>query len=218
MATKTNKLVEEIKKDYENRKELRSNVERNWLLNINFLVGNQHSCIMPSGQIENQAKDFYWQEREVFNHIAPIVETRLSKFGSLKGSVTVRPASSDLEDIRTAKFSTSLIKSVEENKNMSKLSNLATFWSEVCGTAFYKICWSDKKGAIIGKKDNDTVYEGDIEISVCSPYEVYPDSLACSTLEECASLIYAKAYPVDSIESNWGVKLLGRDISTINMD
>lgn len=218
MAKNTKELIEEIKKDYESRKEARVNVERNWLLNINFLVGNQYSNIMPNGQIETRTKDFYWQEREVYNHIAPIIETRLSKFANLKGNVTVRPASKEDEDINAAKFSTSLIKSVEDSNNMSSLVNESTFWSEVCGTAFYKIAWAENKGRVIGEKEGRQYFEGDVEISVCSPYEIYPDNLACSTIDECASIIYAKAFPIETIENVWGVKVNGREISTINMD
>lgn len=215
---KKNKLVEEVLLDFENRKEQRRNIERNWLLNINFLLGNQHSYILPNGEITTRSKDYFWQEREVYNHIAPIIETRLSKFGSLKASVSVRPASGDLGDINCAKFATSLIKSVEENLGMSALVDKATFWSELTGTAFYKIAWASSKGKKIGIKDDKAVYEGDVEISVCSPYEIYPDSLSCGDIDECSSIIHAKAYPVSVIENLWGVKLEGKEINVMNLD
>lgn len=215
---KKNKLVEEVLLDFENRKEQRRNIERNWLLNINFLLGNQHSYILPNGEITTRSKDYFWQEREVYNHIAPIIETRLSKFGSLKASVSVRPASGDLGDINCAKFATSLIKSVEENLGMSALVDKATFWSELTGTAFYKIAWASSKGKKIGVKDDKPIYEGDVEISVCSPYEIYPDSLSCGDIDECSSIIHAKAYPVSVIENLWGVKLEGKEINVMNLD
>jgi hypothetical protein len=218
MTKKINKLVEEVRSDYEARKEMRRNIEKNWLLNINFLVGNQYSYILPNGELTTLNKDYFWQEREVYNHIAPIIETRLSKFGGLKARVTVRPATSDLRDVNTAKFSTALLKSVEENLGFSKLITQATYWSEVTGTAFYKVNWKDNKGREIGVDEENILYEGDVEISVCSPYEIYPDNLSCSCLEECSSIIHAKAYPVSAIENLWGVKLEGKEISVINMD
>jgi hypothetical protein len=215
---KKNKLVEEVIKDFENRKEQRRNIERNWLLNINFLVGNQHSYILPNGEITTQSKEYFWQEREVYNHIAPIIETRLSKFGSLKANVSVRPASGDLSDINCAKFATSLLKSVEESMELSSLIDKATFWSELTGTAFYKIAWSNAKGKKIGIKDDKEIYEGDVELSVLSPYEIYPDSLSCGDIDECSSVIHAKAYPVSVIENLWGVKLEGKEINVMNLD
>ncbi|HKL74323.1 MAG TPA: hypothetical protein VJ903_05460 [Clostridia bacterium] len=215
---KTSKLVEEIVKDFENRKDQRRNIERNWLLNINFLVGNQHSYVLPSGELSTQTKDYYWQEREVYNHIAPIIETRLSKFGSLKGGVSVRPASEDISDINCAKFATKLLKGVEESLELSRLVDKATYWTELTGTAFYKVIWSDDKGREIGKNDKELIYEGDVELSVCSPYEIYPDSLSCGELEECSSIIHAKAYPVSVIENLWGVKLEGKEINVMNLD
>lgn len=218
MSKKKNKLVEEIRQDYENRKEQRRNIERNWLLNINFLVGNQHAYVLQNGEIATLAKDYYWQEREVYNHIAPIIETRLSKFGTLKGSVSVRPASEDTADVNCAKFATRLLKGVEEDINLSRLVDKATFWSELTGTAFYKITWSDSKGFEVGRDGDRAIFEGDVEVSVCSPYEVYPDSLSCGDLDECSSIIHAKAYPVSVIENLWGVKLEGREINVMNLD
>ncbi|HOO22971.1 MAG TPA: hypothetical protein PKY53_04745 [Clostridia bacterium] len=218
MSKKKNKLVEEIRQDYENRKEQRRNIERNWLLNINFLVGNQHAYVLQNGEIATLAKDYYWQEREVYNHIAPIIETRLSKFGTLKGSVSVRPASEDTADVNCAKFATRLLKGVEEGINLSRLVDKATFWSELTGTAFYKITWSDSKGFEVGRDGDRAIFEGDVEVSVCSPYEVYPDSLSCGDLDECSSIIHAKAYPVSVIENLWGVKLEGREINVMNLD
>ncbi|MDD4315950.1 MAG: hypothetical protein PHC84_02190, partial [Clostridia bacterium] len=77
-------LVKEIKADFENRKQERSRLESAWLLNINFLMGNQYAELAANGEIFDNGKQFFWQQREVFNHIAPIVETRLSKFTGLK--------------------------------------------------------------------------------------------------------------------------------------
>lgn len=216
MSRKNNELVTEVIRDYENRKAARKTLESNWLLNINFVIGNQFAEILPNGDITDLGKRYYWQEREVYNHIAPIVESRLSRFSNTKVDVTVRPSTSDKQDIETAKFSTKLLKSIEEENNLKKLINEATFWSELTGTCFYKVAWSPNKGRLVDAEE--ILYEGDIEISVCPPYEIYPDSLASSDVDYCQSIIHAKAYPVESIEDIWGVKLDGEDVSVLNMD
>lgn len=211
-------LVKDVREDFERRKEGRSQLEASWLLNINFLMGNQYSSLAANGEIFDNGKQYFWQEREVFNHIAPIIETRLAKFARLKAYVSVRPATSDTSDINTAKFSTSLIKGVEEDNNLRELISKATFWSESTGTAFYKIIWSKDKGAVAAKSGEEVLLEGDVDISVCPPYEIYPDSIASSDIHECTSIIHAKAYPVKVIEDIWGVKLKGKEVSVINMD
>ena len=138
-------LVKEVFEDFQRRKEERSRLEASWLMNINFLMGNQYCELASNGEIFDNGKQYYWQQREVFNHIAPIIETRLAKFSRLKSRVSVRPATSDAADTNCAKFATRLIESVEEENNLKELIHSACFWSEVTGTAFYKVVWNSEK-------------------------------------------------------------------------
>ena len=66
-------LVADVKADFEKRRQARLSIEQAWRLNMNFMVGNQFSEINAKGDIDETCKQFYWQERSVFNHIAPIV-------------------------------------------------------------------------------------------------------------------------------------------------
>ncbi len=215
MSKNNTNLVQEVRQDFERRKKERQSLELSWLLNINFLIGNQNTSVLANGEIIDENKSFHWQENEVYNHIAPIIESRLSKFGSLKSSVTVRPATSDLVDINGAKFSTKLLKGVQEDIGLRKLIDEATFWSEVTGTAFYKVIWNKNLGRKVST--NDSLFEGDIDISVCPPYEIFPDSLTVHSIDNCKSIIHARAYPVKSIEHIWGVKVKPKEIDVINM-
>lgn len=211
-------LIKEIKEDFERRKEERSKLEQAWLLNINFLTGNQHAELTPNGDIYDPGKQYHWQQREVFNHIAPIMETRMAKFGKLKCALTARAATSDASDINAAKFATALIRSVKEENNFDEVMANAVFWSEVTGTSFYKAVWNKEKGKKAGVKECMPVYEGEAEITACPPYEIYPDNINARGIEECRSIIHAKAYSVKLIEDIWGVRLKGREISVINTD
>ena len=73
-------LVRDVETDFENRRKERLALERQWELNMNFLSGNQYCDLNSRGEIENESKTFYWQNRGVFNHIAPIIDSRLAKF------------------------------------------------------------------------------------------------------------------------------------------
>ena len=109
MKRKNVTIAKEITADYLRRKEERRGIESNGALNANFFAGNQYSVVMPSGEVKDSGKDYYWQDRGVYNHIAPIIETRLAKFSGLGASITVRPASGDFGDVNAAKFSTKLL-------------------------------------------------------------------------------------------------------------
>ncbi|MBR1925627.1 MAG: hypothetical protein IJ837_02105 [Clostridia bacterium] len=208
-------LVQEVWKDFKKREQERKPFELNWQLNINFLMGNQYCFINSNNILKEADKQYFWEEREVFNHIAPLVETRLSRLAEVKPSMLVLPASSDEEDIGNAKVCKDILQSVSSKIDLSKLISQATSWSEVCGTGFYKIVWNSSKGSVIGLTDlGEKIYEGDVDVMVCSPFEIYPDSNSSSDISECKSIIYAKSYDVDVIEKIWGVKLEGSDIDS----
>ena len=87
-------IVTEVTEDFKKRQEARRAVELNWRLNMNFVLGNQFAEISSKGDIVDVDKQYYWQQREVYNHIAPILETRLAKLSRVKAKGTVRPATS----------------------------------------------------------------------------------------------------------------------------
>lgn len=212
-------IVREVKRDFLQRREERKPLELQWRLNMNFYNGNQYAEISPVGDIEQYGKQYFWQEREVYNHIAAIVETRLSKLNRLKCGVSVRPFSSDDSDVHTAKLSTQILKALCEENDLASLLNTASTWSEVTGTCFFKTVWSADKGRNIGTgKDKKCVREGDVQVSVVPPYELFPDSLTTDKLEDCQSIIHAKAYHVDEVKDIWGVDVKGEDVNVFSLD
>lgn len=189
-------LVAEIKKDFAARQKMRRPYELSWQLNMNFVMGNQYCQITPKGSIEQEDKYYFWQEKQVYNHIAPIVETRLSRLNRVRPRPIARPFSNSDADVNSAKLSTKILDSARDRTHLDELVTRATAWSEVCGTAFYKISWN----------------EDDVNVSVCSPFEIYPDSNVAQSLDDCRSVIHAKVFPRTEVENKWGVALKGETI------
>ncbi len=212
-------IVNNVLEDFKNRQAERRSFELQWQLNMNFLMGNQYCQIGPSGEIEDEDKDYYWQQREVYNHIAPIIDARLSKLSNMKPSMTVVPASGDERDIKTAKVSKKIVNSIYNKLAVSGMINQANKWSEVCGTSFYKVTWNSAKGSLIGKNDlGKAISSGDVEITVCPPFEIYPESSSCTDINDCKSIIHARAYHVDDIKNIWGVEVEGSDVNVFSLD
>ena len=149
-SEKQSKLVAEIKNDYIKRKEERRGIEQSWLLNMNFVVGNQFSYINSEGEVVDIERANASESREVFNHIAPIIESRLAKLGRVRPTMGVRPSSSSESDLETAKLSKKILNSVSTELNLSNVVADATIWSEVAGTSFYKIVWNPDLGNVVG--------------------------------------------------------------------
>lgn len=212
-------VVKETLEDFEERVRARKSFDNQWQLNMNFYMGNQYCDVGYGGFVREMDKQYFWQEREVFNHIAPIIDIRLSKLAKIKPKMQVLPATNEEEDLYTAKVGKKILDSVSNKMNLSAKINQATKWSEICGTSFYKISWNSNLGQVVAlEEDGKKIKTGDVDISVCSPFEIYPDSATHESLQECQSLIHARAYTVDEIKQTYGVDVEGEDINVYSLD
>lgn len=214
-----NDIVKEVLEDFQNRVLERKSYETQWKLNMNFYMGNQFCSIGFGGLVEDGDRQYFWQEREVFNHIAPKIDIRLAKLSAIKPKLYVVPASSDERDAYTAKLSKKILDSVSAKYSLSQKINQATKWSEICGTSFYKIFWNSNLGQVVAIEDSGRkIKAGDVDIAVCSPFEIYPDFTTCENLEDCQSIIHAKAYSVEEIKQMYDVDIKGKDINVFSLD
>lgn len=206
-------LVQAVREDFLNRQKNRKPFESVWRLNNNFLSGNQYVGIDSMHDIRQEDKVFFWQERKVYNHIAPVVEQRLAKLNAIKPSMDVMASSSNVDDQKVASLSQDILRGAYEKFNLSQIISKATVWSEIAGTSFYKVVWNGASGRKIYDKNGKLVYEGDVEVSALSPFEIYPDNNYVEDINECESIIHAKAYSVKAIKNIWGVDVKGEEVN-----
>ncbi len=208
-----NRLIAEIKADFEARREARRSIEKSWELNMNFVSGNQYCDISPAGELIQEDKEFYWQSRRCFNHIAPTIDTRLARLARVRPVLEVRAFSDSEADIKTARLCSSILRSVKNRLDLGEIVSRACIWSETCGTSFYKVIWNFDDGNIIGTDETGhSLREGDVNVIALSPFEIYPDSLTAESMDEVKSLIHAKAVPVSEIRERYGVEIAGEEI------
>lgn len=216
MTESEKQLVSQINIDFKQRQEKRRPLELNWRLNMNFVVGNQFAQISSKGEIEESGKEYFWQEKEVFNHIAPILETRLAKLARVKATAQVRPATPDDEDVASASLATKLIAAIcKENEFSSQLA-LANLWSEVTGSAFFKVAWDPLKGRAVDLKGN--IKEGDVSITLCPPFEIFPEDLAISDLDKQPSIMHAKVLTAKEVKKIWNKDVTGGEVNVFSFD
>ena len=143
--------VKEIRDDYQDRVAARRKIEAQWKLNARMADGDQYSSVSPTGEVVSEPKNYYWEERTAFNHIASILDTRLARLSRVRPKLSVRPASSDESDVSAAKVSAKILDGACGNLNIDDVISTATMWSELTGTAFYKITWDNNAGMAVGK-------------------------------------------------------------------
>ena len=205
-------LIADVKLDFKKRQEKRVVYERQWELNINFLNGNQYCDVNAQGELLEENKTFYWQGQNVYNHIAPIIDTRLAKFSYIQPNVSVRPRTDDDKDVESANLAEKLLENAFKKTKLHEVVKKATVWSESCGTSFYKVIWNANGGNLIGVSDGKNVFEGDVEVLAISPFEIFPDSLATENIEDCQSIIHARAMSTSAVKELYGVDVVGQKI------
>lgn len=208
------RLAQEITADFERRREERRSIENGWVLNMQFLCGNQYCDVSPFGGTREEDRQFYWQSRRVFNHVAPTVEARIAKLEKLRPNLQVRAFSDEDGDLKSAKLATGILAFVRDRIGFSEIVSKATAWSETCGSAFYKVTWDDNGGRRVAVgEDGAPVFEGEVSVTPVAPFEIFPDSLATESVEELDSVIHARAVTCDYVYGKFGVAVKGEPMS-----
>lgn len=205
-------LAEEVTNDFLRRQEERRIIERGWTLCMNFVNGNQYCDLDARGELYEEEKKYFWEDRRVFNHIAATVDIRCSKLGRVRPALTVRAAGEEESDRHSAELASAILASVADEADLDGIISDATVWSEICGTAFYKIIWDGLAGGTLGVTgDGRKVKQGEVSVSAVSPFEIYPYSLTVESVEEQPSIIHARAVSAQDIYTVYGVKLGGAE-------
>lgn len=219
MKSNDDKIVDEVLNDFKKRAEARKPYDRIWQINLNFLMGNQYCSIGYGGELEEADRQFFWQEREVYNHIAPVYDIRFAKLSKIKPDINIIPSTNDERDKQTAKVSKKIYQSLKSKLEIDSKLSQGLRWSEACGTVFYKLGWNSTQGQLVGQNDKgEKLRSGEVEFSVVSPFEIYPDSQVCEELSQCQSIIHAKAFTVNEIKSMYGIDVEGEKINTYALD
>ena len=210
--------AEEIEKDYLERREARRARESEWVLCGKFMQGDQYCDVMPSGDIAEEEKRYFWQSRRVFNRIAPTVDARMAKLVKAIPRLKVCAFSDDEEDVQAAKLSTGILQSVKDKINLQEEIEKGTLWAEVCGSVFYKIVWDEKAGKQVGvDAEGNPVFEGEVSVLVTPAFEVFPKDMGAENMSETESVIHAKVVPASYVFEKFGVALKGQDVSVTSL-
>ena len=224
-------IIQKVLEDLEKRKTERSILEQQWTLNANFLVGNQYCEINPyRGDIEQLEPVYDWLERETFNQIAPLVETRIANLKKINYMMKVKPATNELDDYAKAETSTSVLQHTQKVTDFESKKNTAINWNELTGNCFFLSWWDKDKGEKLAveqifdvdengeQKTKETAYyQGDLDYGLITPYELYPESIFKQTIEAQRSIILEQVKTVDDIYDLYGVKVEGSNIETFEL-
>jgi len=225
-------MIDFVEKEFERRQKERVPFELQWRLNIAFMEGNQYVQINEVAQtLDRVPEEFWWEEREVFNHIAPNIEARQARLGKMRPVLKARAGSSEKSDIRATKVSTQLLSSIQHDQKIRDKLHEVIRWLEVTGTVCIKSIWNPDAGPLVPQIDPETgepminpetgqpvlMREGDLEVVVCPAPEIFPDSPFSQKIADNRSIIHAKIYPVDTIKEIWGVSVTPEETKAVRL-
>ena len=208
-----------IDSELERRKNERQPLELQWQLNYNFLMGNQYCDInLVTHEIETYEAAQPWMQHEVFNRIAPLIETRLAHLQKVTYAMTVKPRTDDLDDLDKADVSTAILRYIQASTAFESRKNTALYWSELTGTAFFMSWWDPNASTSLSReKTAGDIVDGDLAWGVLSPYEVYPESIYKQDISDQSSVIVDQVMTSREIYSLYGVKVKGHSVDAVSI-
>ena len=224
-------IIKFVLEELEKRKTERSPLEQQWTLNSNFLVGNQYCEINThQGDIEQLEPVYDWLERETFNRIAPIIETRIANLKKINYVMTVKPRTNELDDYQKAEVSTAILRYTQSASDFETRKNTMIAWNELCGNCFWLSWWNKERGetyvtetvAVIGpdgveQKQEIAYHEGDLDYGTLTPYEIYPESIFKQTIEAQRSIILEQVKTIEDIYDLYGIEVEGDSVETFEL-
>lgn len=224
-------IISMIQEELQRRKTERLPLELQWQLNGNFYDGNQYCDINPAAnEIMQYPRCYDWEQHEVFNRIAPLIETRVANLKKINYAMVVKAATNEMDDYQKAKVSTEILRHTQQVSGFETKKDALILWNELCGSCFWLTWWDSSKGNIYATVDEiyqdmagqtarreRHIYEGDIDYGLLTPYEVYPESIFKQTVADQRSIIVEQVKTIDEIESLYGIRVEGTEIESFTL-
>ena len=235
-------IIQDIKQRLEKRKADRSKMDLQIRLNVNFYNGEQFTKMNSAlNDIEETLPLSDWEERNVFNEIAPAIETRFAILSKRKNNLKNRPASASSEDRTSAKIGNKILASTKRRLSMGEMQQRANLISGIMGTAIWKTSWDSSSGRVIGEIIRDIteeecadltryeyenkllgydgkrvvkkIREGDVSTTIHSPFEIFPENIAVPDREQ-RRIMHVVLMSPDELFEKWGVIESGSEHTT----
>lgn len=209
------KTVELVNREFKRRLEDRLPFELQWRHNIAMLEGHQY--LTPNyyvGSLVEEPLLYWYEQRRVYNHIAPNIEVRIARQQKAIQLPKVKPGGNEQQDVKTAKISDQLIKEVFYDQQIKRKMASIFHWCEATGTVLLKNTWDKEAGAPLEylNRDPETglempaeAREGDLDATVCPSFEVLPDSPLNADVADVQSMIHSRLYHIDAVKSIWNI-------------
>lgn len=205
-------LVDWARSEYERCRNLKSQVSRQWYINLNMVFGRQWLeaiNTVTGGPTLRQQQAPKWKKRKTVNRLRSYVRTEMSKFVSQLPNVVAVPATAEDEDVRAAYAAEQVWMSYSDVKRFRRQYSASIWWTVVTGNGFLKIWW-DKDMKVRLPDGEDT---GDIGFRKVSPLNIFVPEVREREIDDQPYVIEAYLRPVDWARKTYGSVLKGVNLA-----
>jgi len=224
-------IIAFVKEKLDKAKRDKMPFEWQWTLNSNFIAGNQFCDInLSSGDVEEITPEHDYLEREVFNQISPIIDTRIANLKKINYKMKVNPRTDDIDDYQKADVSTKILKYLQSTSSFEEKKNTCISWNEICGNCFFLSWWDKNKGDKFAveykieidengneKKTEIAHFTGDVDYGLLTPYEIYPEDVYKQTVKAQRYIIVEQVKSVEDVKDLYDLKIDGSSVETFQL-
>jgi len=210
-------LVAWVLEKYDRCKTARTQIERQWYLNMAFYQGRQWVAYLPNvtgvgitGKLVTPPAPPY-RVRAVINRIRSVVRMELSRLTTNKPNASVVPASSEDEDLFAAQAGEQVWESIYSTHKLPTVFRRASFWTSICGTGFIKVWW-DKDS--LCTYSNGSTAQGDIKFAPVTPFHILVPDLTEEEIENQPFVINAYTKPTEWCKNAYGQDFKASTVAT----
>lgn len=225
-------IIADISEKLRKSKDAKLGYELQWQLNSRFLEGDQY-CDINTGlkKIYEITYPHDNIERETYNMILPLIETRIANLKRINYIMRVKPCTTEADDYYKAETSTSILQYLQRTTDFERKKNTAIYWNEICGNCFFLSWWDSEKGEEYARetvididaeeeqvKQTERIWrQGDLDYGLISPYEVYPESITKQGIEAQRYIIIEQVKTAEDIYDMFGIEVEGKTVDTFSI-
>lgn len=202
-----NTLLADFEKKFKQARDARLTFEKEWYLNIAFYFGKQWVGWTRSGNgVDDFAKLYEppapsWRVRLVANKIKPIIRKELAKINQERPRGFVVPASSDDEDLASAKAGDAIYEHVStQDLKIESVFWRSSFWMALTGTGLIKD-WYDES------MYDSSGLQGAIQAEPVTPFHFLVPDIEEPELENQPFVIHTIGKDPEWVEQKTGTKV-----------
>lgn len=186
---------------YSKCKSQRLPVERQWYVNLAMFFG-LHNVQMVTTAASTTGFQFItpkappWRVRLIINRMSMVVRKQVALLTQQKPKFFALPASTDDEDLMSARVAESLLDAFYREQNLRNKIGTMAWWGSICGTSFVKTYWDDAKKDASGAM-------GTIVPEVIDPFHIFVPDLLQEDIELQPYVIHAKTVSPDLAKTRY---------------